>query len=190
MNSRKNFIALLLMMALLLGGAYLLYRQLTGIVDPQQLASEQEQQEQQAQSVPAPDFTVYSAGGEPVQLSDFEGKPVVLNFWASWCGPCQSEMPEFEEVYLQLGDQVQFLMINVTDGSRETQESAGGFIARQGYSFPVYYDTSLSAASAYGAYALPTTYFIDREGFAVAKATGAIDSDTLAAGIEMILPED
>ncbi|MBQ4347432.1 MAG: TlpA family protein disulfide reductase, partial [Firmicutes bacterium] len=87
----------------------------------------------------APDFTVYDSEGNAVMLSDFIGKPIVLNFWASWCGPCKMEMPEFNEAYAELGEDIQFLMVNVTTG-RETQESASAFIEENGYSFPVFYD--------------------------------------------------
>jgi len=135
----------------------------------------------------APDFTVYDIDGNAVKLSDHFGKPIVLNFWASWCGPCKMEMPDFNEKYQELGEEVHFLMINVTDGSRETVESASAFIAEQGYVFPVFYDTTSMAAMTYGAYSLPSTYFIDAEGHAVARAVGAIDGETLQYGIDMIM---
>ena len=141
------------------------------------------------EKVLAPDFTVYDAEGNPVQLYDYIGKPLVVNFWASWCGPCQMEMPHFEDKYQELGDEVQFLMINMTDGGRETVDSASAFIAEKGYTFPVLYDTDSNAALTYGAYSLPTTYFIDADGYAVAQATGAIDADTLQQGIDLIAPK-
>lgn len=194
MNNKKVLVILLLVFALLLGGAYVLYTQMSQGMDHPQLAT-QPQQTQPAgeptatQAPPAaPDFTVYDREGSPVQLSDYIGKPIVLNFWASWCGPCQSEMPDFQEKFEALGQDVQFLMVNMTDGSRETVDSAAAFVEDHGFTFPVFYDTDLDAANTYGAYSLPTTYFIDSQGAAIARATGAIDADTLQRGIDMILP--
>ena len=135
---------------------------------------------------PAPDFTMLDMEGNEVSLASFFGKPIVLNFWASWCGPCKMEMPDFHEKYLELGEDIQFLMINATDGSRETVDIASGFIAQQGYTFPVYYDTASDASMTYVAYSLPTTFFINAQGHAIAQATGAIDADTLQRGIDMI----
>ena len=136
----------------------------------------------------APDFTVVDADGNEVHLSDFRGTPVVLNFWASWCGPCKSEMPDFDDAAARLEGQVQFLLVNMTDGSRETLETAQAYLEETGISTPAYFDTSYSAAIAYGVTSLPTTYFIDAQGGAVARAMGAIDADTLQKGIDMILP--
>ena len=133
-----------------------------------------------------PDFTVYDRDGNQVKLSDFIGKPIVLNFFASWCGPCKSEMPDFEAKYREIGDGVQFLMINLTDGYYETVKSATDFIDGAGYTFPVFFDTDSSAATAYNVVSIPTTYFIDANGNIVARATGAISAATLAEGIGMI----
>lgn len=212
MKSKRTLLIIILLFVLLMGSAYLLYNLLGQETAAQQLAvqatpvpAETAQQDDDAQaqsgtdSAPdsagdaekplAPDFTVYDADGNEVRLYDYLGKPIVLNFWASWCNPCQREMPDFDEKYLELGDKVQFLMINMTDGSRETVQSAADFIAEKGYSFPVLYDTDSAAAIAYGAYSIPTTYFIDADGYAVARASGTIDADTLQTGIDMITGE-
>ena len=151
------------------------------------VVEESEQETQVPELEKAPDFTIYDIAGNEVHLSDYIGKPVVLNFWASWCGPCQSEMPDFDEVYAELGDEIHFLMVNMT-GGRETIDTASTFIEEQGYSFPVFYDTESDAAMTYGVYSLPTTYFIDAEGYGIAQAIGAINRETLQKGIDMILP--
>ena len=135
----------------------------------------------------APDFTVYDLDGNAHKLSDFQGKPVLLNFWASWCGPCQMEMPDFQKFYESHGDKVNFVIVNLTDGQQETVESASAFIEEKGYTFPVYYDTDIDAAMKYGVSAVPVSYFIDAEGNFVAWAQGALSADMLQQGMDMLL---
>ena len=190
MDKKKMLMILVLAFVLLIAGASVLYNRLSENMAPEQLAVAETEPPQVSETelprIPAPDFTVYDAEGIAVKLSDYFGKPIVLNFWASWCGPCKMEMPDFNEKSKELEGKVQFLMINMTDGSRETVETATAFIEEQGYTFPVFFDTESEAAYTYGAYSLPTTFFIDAEGFAIAQATGAISGDTLQQGIDLI----
>ena len=137
--------------------------------------------------VEAPGFTVYDPDGNAVTLESFRGKPVIINFWATWCGYCVMEMPDFQAAYEEFGDQIHFMMINVTDGFQETETVARAFVAGRGFTFPVYYDLDLSAANAYGVGSMPVTYFIDAEGMAVAYGRGALDAASLRQGIDMLL---
>jgi hypothetical protein len=95
-------------------------------------------------------------------------------------------MPDFQAAYEQYGEEIHFLIVNLTDGAQETVDSAKSFIAKQGYTFPVYYDTAISAAMAYGVSSIPVTYFIDAKGDLVAYGRGALDAATLQKGIDMI----
>ena len=205
MKDRKTLVLLVLAFAIVLAGAYLLYDRLGSQYAPDQLAVEstpvpadtaestadsgdtqQTAEDAETQRTAAPDFTAYDADGNAVQLSDYFGKPLVLNFWASWCGPCKSEMPAFQQAYEQ-EDGVQFLLVNMT-GGRETQADAEALLEEEGYAFPVLFDLDLDAAMTYGVTALPTTYFLDAEGNLVAWAQGAINEQTLQQGLEMIRP--
>ncbi len=188
-NKIKVLIIILALMAVIVG-AFALYNTFGDKLLPSQLLGQSEQtydtEETKGATNTAPEFIVYDIDGNEVHLSDFYGKPTVVNFWASWCSPCKMEMPDFEEKYLEIGDEVNFLMVNMTDNTRETVKIASEFIASQGYTFPVYYDTAQSAAITYSVYSLPTTYFIDAQGNLVTYASGAIDSATLQIGIDMI----
>ena len=197
MKNKKFLIVIILVFVLLFTGAYVLYERLGEGVETEQIALRsspepvadgdvEKSTEAEAEDVLAPDFTVYDKDGNEVRLSDFFGKPIVLNFWASWCGPCQYEMPDFDEKYKELGSEVNFVMVNMTDGQRETVDTASAFIEEKGYSFPVLFDSDSEAALSYGAYSLPTTFFIDADGHVIAQAVGAIDADTLQRGIDAI----
>ncbi len=137
--------------------------------------------------VVAPDFTVYDADGNAVHLSDFAGQPVVLNFWATWCGPCKSELPGFDAVYQEYGGEVAFLMVNLTDGARETVEGVSAFIAQNGYTFPVYYDTAMDAADTYGIRSIPATALINADGEIVGAQVGAVIEDSLRSAVLSML---
>ena len=208
MKKKLSWIIIAVVLVGLIGGASVLYNKYSTEVENERLMTEdstqaeieenntaeetadetaEEPKEESAEEVLAPDFTVYDQDGNAVNLSDYIGKPTIVNFWASWCGPCQMEMPDFDEKYKELGEEVYFLMVNMTDGSQETIETAKAFVEKSGYSFPVYYDTDMDAAMTYGVTSLPSTFFIDAEGKAVAWAQGMIDAATLQKGIEMLM---
>lgn len=185
--SKKKILILVLILAVLMAAASILYKQLAGNHDPGTSVNNSQGETTSEEKFAMPDFTVYDAEGNQIHLSDFRGKPVILNFWASWCGPCKSEMPDFDSKAAELDGKVVFMMVNLTDGYQETVDSASAFIKEQGYSFPVYYDTEQNAAQTYGVNSVPITYFIDAEGYGIARAMGAIGAEDLQRGIDMIL---
>ena len=207
--NKKVLLILCVVLAVVLLGASVLYTNLSDevqagglVTNPPETqastaASAQETTEPAKTTLPpettepdysAPDFTMLDKDGNEVHLADFLGKPIILNFWASWCGPCKSEMPDLQEFYEAYGEEVHFLIVNCTDGSRETVDTALEFITEAGYTFPVYFDTTSMGAYTYGASSIPLTYFIDAEGNLMAYYRGAMSSSILQQGIDMIYP--
>lgn len=182
----KVVLLVLIFVALLLG-ATRLYDSLSSRVQMDTLGAQAAEEGAEKTREAAPDFTVYDLEGNAHKLSDFRGKPVILNFWATWCGYCQVEMPDFDEKFKEYGNDVHFIMLNVTDGAQETVESASAFIQENGYSFPVYYDTDMDATGSYNTSGLPVTYFIDADGNFVAWQQGMMTAETLQVGIDMLL---
>lgn len=134
----------------------------------------------------APDFTVTDGGGNRVSTADLSGKPVILNFWATWCPPCRSELPAFDKLYRQYGNEVSFMMIDLTDGYRETVEGVKKFMSENGYTFPVYYDTEGSAAEAYNVSSIPFTVAVGRNGNIVGTHLGAMSEAALEKLIKTV----
>ena len=96
-------------------------------------------------------------------------------------------MPEFQNFYEKYGEEVHFVIVNLTDGARETVESASAHIAKEGYTFPVYYDTGLEGAYTYGVNTVPVSYFIDAQGNFMGGVKGALTSDMLQQGMDLLL---
>lgn len=182
MNNKKTIIGFVLIFVVLIVGAYVLYDKLSDKIGTQDITITRQNSKTQA-----PDFTVYDENGVAHKLSDYRGKPVILNFWASWCHPCKSEMPDFDEAYKNYFEEINFLMVNLTDGYAETVESASAFIKESGFTFPVYYDTSSEAAYAYNTSSIPATYFIDSDGALVTHNIGYLSVEALKNRIEMLL---
>ena len=205
MNKKALWITLIILLVVL-GVAAALYPKLSAGMQPQQIATMPAATEEPTQAqteateaateaateptepepIPAPDFAVQDWDGNEVHFADFVGKPIVLNFWAHWCGPCQMEMPEFNTAYERLGGEVTFLMVHegaaVDDGKTKVTEG--------GYTFPVVFDADSSAGNMYGITAFPTTFFIDKDGNLQAYYMGAMDADLLQQGIDLICTEE
>ena len=190
-----RLVVIVLLLAVLITGAYVLYNRLSPMMNnqlggqPAATVPAEGEEATEPEKVPMPDFTVYNADGEKFKLSDFQGKPVILNFWATWCGYCKMEMPDFQKAYEKYGDQIHFLMIDITDGQQETFEKASAYVEQEGFTFPVYYDMDWEVQRAYQVSSLPMTFFVDAEGNHVAYRRGALNADLLQVGIDLLLGE-
>ena len=135
---------------------------------------------------PAPDFFLRTLNGRSVRLSDYRGKTVVLNFWASWCPPCRREMPDFQTLWEERGpsgpDDLVILAVNLLP--EDTIAAAEGFVDEFGLTFPILLDTSRGeVAQRYGVQALPATFFIDRDGIVRTTALGSVFGHLLEVGV-------
>lgn len=109
----------------------------------------------------APDFTLTGLNGKEVSLSDFRGQPVLLNFWATWCGPCRIEMPLLQAMYEKwTGEGLVFLAVNIQEDPARVRE----FIEGAGYTFPILLSPGNEVPLAYNVRGIPATFFIDAEG--------------------------
>jgi thiol-disulfide isomerase/thioredoxin len=127
----------------------------------------------------APDFAMLDMHGNEVRLSDFFGKPIVLNFWATWCPSCVTETPYFEQLYSEHGDEIHILKVNLLDGQRETRSRVDAFIEEGGYSFPIYFDIASEGPQAYGVRFIPSTFFIDADGYLSATVQGTLNEQAV-----------
>lgn len=123
-----------------------------------------------------PDFTLPSASGNQVSLSDFAGKQVVLYFWASWCSNCRDNMPDKQALrdwMIENEFPGEVLAINITDGMQETRETCDAFIKENGYTMPVLYEEVGQLSSLFGITGIPVTVVIDAQGYFKGGAIGA-----------------
>lgn len=137
----------------------------------------------------AKNFTAYDDAGNPVTLRDMRGKPTVVNFFASWCGPCKMEMPYFETCYLEYGEQVNFMMVNLCAFGNDTKENGKKLVEEGGWTFPVYFDSDGDAAMGYAIRSMPTTIFVSADGELKGRHTGMIPEETLRRTLEAMIAE-
>ncbi len=132
---------------------------------------------------PAPPLTVIDREGNPVSLADLRGKAVFLNFWASWCPPCRTEMPEIQRLAADLPEDAVILAVNVTTQER-SPDAVWAFLDEAGYTFPVGLDLSGQASRDYLVVSLPTSLFINRDGVITARINGPLSYKAMAGYLE------
>ncbi|MER2089473.1 MAG: TlpA disulfide reductase family protein [Sporosarcina sp.] len=133
-----------------------------------------------------PDFELSTVSGEVVKLSDLKGKKVVLNFWASWCGPCKAEMPHMQKYYKKNKDSenVEIIAVNMTTTEKRGLKGIEEFIAAYGLTFPVPLDEKGTVMEDYQIIPIPTTYMIGTDGKVNQKIVGPMDEKTLKELVE------
>ena len=127
------------------------------------------------EGVAAPDFTGELMDGTSITLSELQGKPVIINFWATWCGPCVKEMPAFERLKDDFGDKIGIIAVNCGDDAGTVKD----FVEENGYTFPVVLDEEYSISMLYPTNSIPYTVVVDAEGRVTHISTGALDADTM-----------
>ena len=128
-------------------------------------------------------FTVTDANGKAVKLSEFIGKPIVVNFWAAWCAPCKSELPHFDKLAKELKGKVEFLMVSVYLNKDYVKQ----FVSQSGYTFPLYFDDNEEGSTAYEVTGIPVTVFITADGNIKSKVVGSMSEAVLRNYINRIL---
>ena len=174
MKKRRLVIRTLILLVLGLAVAFTLYSTLT-----------KDKQTKVVIGQKAPDFTLIDMQGKKHRLSDYKGQGVFLNFWGTWCKPCEKEMPYINNQYHQFKDKgVQVLAVDIA----ETPLAVNNFIARHKLDFPIMIDEDKSVMNAYGINPLPATFLIDKNGIVVKYYTGQLSEQTIRDFMEQIKP--
>lgn len=128
----------------------------------------------------APDFELTTLDGEAVKLSDYKGKKVILNFWATWCPPCRAEMPDMQKFYDEQADSenVEILAVNLTTADKG-MDKINAFVEEFSLTFPIPMDTEGEIGDLYQAASIPTSYMIDTEGRVQQKIVGPMNEEMM-----------
>ncbi|HSJ38553.1 MAG TPA: redoxin domain-containing protein [Planococcus sp. (in: firmicutes)] len=129
----------------------------------------------------APDFTLQTLDGEEAKLSNFRGKPVFINFWATWCPPCRAEMPDMQELYENMD--IEILAVNLTN-TEKSEDGVSSFVDEMGLTFPIPMDPQGELSTAYNVKAYPTSYLVDADGKIRFIAYGAMNYNQMVQEFE------
>ena len=134
------------------------------------------------------EFTVYDKDGKKVSISDYKGKPVIINFWASWCVPCKNEIPYFKNIQKEYGEEVEVLMVNITDNVKETKERALEYVEKSDLKdMNVLFDLDEDASKKYKLVGLPSTLFLTENGKVMNEHLGLMDEEELKKNVNKLL---
>jgi cytochrome c biogenesis protein CcmG, thiol:disulfide interchange protein DsbE len=136
----------------------------------------------------APSFELTALDNKSYSLKSLQGKPVVLNFWASWCGPCKLEAPELVRIYEKYQEKVNVYAIDLT--KNDSIPDAQAFAQKNKYTFPVLLDKEGAVADKYQVQAIPTSYFVNKDGVIVDKVLGLVDPKTLDEKFKKLLSNE
>jgi peroxiredoxin len=134
--------------------------------------------------VKAPDFELVTLEGKKVKLSDYRGKKVLLNFWATWCPPCKKEMPDMEKLHEKAGDELVILAVN-----NDPENNVKGFAKEMGVTFPILLDNTdakKSITDKYRVQSIPTTFFVDKDGIIQNKFLGAMTLEFMELNVNKL----
>ena len=193
-NKRIAPLVILLILAAVLGGAFVAHDLLAKRYAPTEPLDADQAQGANAASgdiilLADHDATVYTDLGEPLKLSTIaDGKPLVINFWATWCPYCVDELPDFQDIVEEYGDRVNFAFVDVADGQRERAEDAQAWLVDNGFDdLPDYYDTSLEASTTFGVFSYPTTVVVSADGEILTISAGRIDPILMRGSLEQLV---
>lgn len=160
--------------------------------DEEGAAKQEEQQETESGLTPAIDFTLTDQYGNTHKLSDYRGKTVFLNFWATWCSPCKAEMPDIQNLYesAETEGENALVVLGVAApdlGNEKSEEEIKAFLEENGYTYPVLMDTTGEVFMQYGISAFPTTFMITKEGDVFGYASGQLNEETMKSIVEQTI---
>lgn len=164
----------------------------TAAAETEPQAEIEETETEEPETLPAIDFTLTDQYGNTHTLSDYKGKTVFLNFWATWCPPCRAEMPDIQKIYETYsteGDDALIVLgvAGPNQGREKSEEEIKQFLTDNGYTYPVLMDTTGEQFANYGVYSLPTTFMIDRDGNVFGYASGQLNEDTMKSIIQQTM---
>lgn len=200
-GNKRGILITALLLVVLLGAGPFVYRSLASRIAPAEPAATAETTEAAEDTATADDAaeqrflladydaTVYTEDGDAVTLTQLaDGRPLVINFWATWCPYCVEELPDFQQIVADYGDDVSFAFVDATDGGRETVEVASEYLVENGFTdLPAYYDTNLDAQIMYGVRSLPTTVVVSADGEIIGISAGRIDPAMLRGVLEQLV---